>query len=286
MGGGPPQQFGPPPQALNQEFTLLKNVVLSSLFFTITQAFAAGIISFELIGPYILDELTTWLNIFIGVWLCKDFSPFEKIYDFLATTCCSVCAQGCPSGMGCLITYSVLCGMQFVFSILFDILLPPASSTAFLVQFSQAWAQLNAQDPSTAEIGYYLFWGSKWLYNVIMIVGCYIGYKTHKKLLVLVDMGDVTMAGQGRGGAYPPSGGRDVGGGGGGGGRFGGFGGGGGGARNFGGGTTGGGGFGGGAQMGTIGGARDNRDNDAPVREARPAAGFTQFSGQGHRLGS
>lgn len=270
MGGpGGAPDFGPPPQGLQPHFRMLKACVVSSLLFTLTQAIAAGVIDFELVGPYVTGSLQEVLLLFIGIWLLKHDQHFRPIHEFLATTCCGLCSQNCQSGAGCLLPFSVISGTQVFFTVLFEFLL--VDSRTFEGTFIQKYRQLVAQDAMLANIGFYLFWGSKVMYVLMQILGCFMGYKGYKLFTVLMDLGDIPMPARGGGLGGGPMGG------------FGGAGGG------LGGGGTGGPGrFTGGGGPSTQMERRDNRDrgDDGPTREAQPARGFVQFSGSGHRLGS
>lgn len=252
MGGGgmPPPYFGPPPQELQREFALLKTCTIASILFVAAQASAASIFNFQLLGEFLFSQMSFYVELIFATWLLRDDEHFQKVYQFLGRTCCVYCKESCQSGMACLLPVTIISAGEALFTLIFDVLIVSNTSVEYAVGIE--YSRLKTQDALFADFTYYLFWASKVLYILVFVIAAYTAYQAYKKFQGI--MGTLPMR-------APAAAAGDFGSGGGfGGGRFG----------------------GGGMQMER----RDNRETDAPVREARPPAGFVQFSGQGHRLGS
>eukprot|EP00930_Biecheleria_cincta_P005298 TRINITY_DN106219_c0_g1_i1.p1 TRINITY_DN106219_c0_g1~~TRINITY_DN106219_c0_g1_i1.p1 ORF type:complete len:230 (-),score=25.58 TRINITY_DN106219_c0_g1_i1:80-769(-) len=67
----------------------------------------------------ILAAVNFLMNIFFGIWLMHEAPPIDKIYECLAKTCCSPCAQeGCPRGMQCLLPFAICNAITVVLALL------------------------------------------------------------------------------------------------------------------------------------------------------------------------
>jgi hypothetical protein len=57
--------------------------------------------------------------IVMGIFILKDDSTFKDYYQCLSTSICQTCAEQGMGGLGCLMPFTVLCGINFIFDILF-----------------------------------------------------------------------------------------------------------------------------------------------------------------------
>jgi len=110
--------MGPPPPELESRFKRIK-VCLYGMMGSILGQLVAGM----LLGSFlrVLVNLSNMLiNAIFGIWLLKDDPGIGRVYESLATTCCSMCAEQCPGGMGCLVPFGLTCLVSVVFDTLLN----------------------------------------------------------------------------------------------------------------------------------------------------------------------
>jgi hypothetical protein len=117
MGSMGPQLLGPPPSELAPRIAVIKYCVLGMIF-----ASFGRIVGGAMLGLKILDLLLNCFNLIIntviGIFLLRDDPLLARIYQFLSTTCCQMCAEQCGGGMSCLMPF-ILCNLITVVCDLF-----------------------------------------------------------------------------------------------------------------------------------------------------------------------
>jgi len=114
---GPPL-MGPPPAELWPRFRIMKYCVVGMIGSTFARILLAFMLSAS-VSQVLVASLNIILNAIVGIFLLKDDPLLGRTYEFLATTCCQMCAQQCGGGMNCLLTF-VICN---AITVLFDVLL-------------------------------------------------------------------------------------------------------------------------------------------------------------------
>lgn len=147
-----------------------------------------------------MDSLNLILNTVMGIFLLRDDPSMARIYQFLITTCCSMCAEQCGGGLSCLLPF-VICN---VITVVLQILLNGVIQ--FLIKGFQDLANPSQWPNSIFGFAFGLYFISVLAALVAQIAGSYIGWQAYK---VVRDSG-VTQSGGDWGGGQASGGGGAV----------------------------------------------------------------------------
>jgi len=98
---------GPVPEELQPTFQRIKACVLVMIAANILK-FLSGMCLLPVLS-LLAQSLSSLMCTTCGIFLLKDEKPVDKVYKFIATTICQVCADNCSPGMPCLRPFVFCC---------------------------------------------------------------------------------------------------------------------------------------------------------------------------------
>lgn len=195
--------------------------------------------------PMLASSFNLILNTVVGIFLLYDDEHLGPLYRFMMQTCCQPCADQCRGGMSCLMAF-VLCNL---ITVVMDVLLN--GYVQMIIHGFDMLLEHDSAGSTSNRIAFALYLLSVTGALVSQAIGTWQGWKAYQEAQT---MGVSVVAGD-EGWRAPGAGAN-----GGGGGNF---------------------------WSGGRGGRQRDQEMEEPPRQqgARPAQGFTAFSGAGHRLG-